>query len=151
MDTIVVGIDGSDGSKRALVWAAGEARLRGARLMLVRAWVPPAGLYGYGWTIIDGEAIAGLRSLADKQLEELCLEFSAELDGLDVDRRVVEDLPAQALLDAAQSADLLVVGTRGHGGFTGLLLGSVSQQCAHHSPCPIVIVPPAEHKRGSGS
>jgi len=149
MDTIVVGIDGSDGSKRALVWAAGEARLRGARLMLVRAWLPPAGLYGYGWTIIDAEAIAGLRSLADKQLEDMCVECSAELDGLDVHRRVVEDIPAQALLETAQGADLLVVGTRGHGGFAGLLLGSVSQQCAHHSPCPIVIVPPPKHERRS--
>jgi nucleotide-binding universal stress UspA family protein len=57
---------------------------------------------------------------------------------------VVEGAPAPVLLEAAKGADLLVVGMRGHGGFVGLLLGSVSQQCAHHAPCPIAIVPPAK-------
>lgn len=140
---IVVGVDGSDGSKRALRWAAEEARARGGRLTLVRAWYPSASLYGFGFGLIDAEAVSDLRILAQKQLEEICTENADILDGIDVDCRVVEDLAANALLEAARDADLLVVGTRGHGGFAGLLLGSVSAHCAHHTPCPLVIVPPA--------
>jgi len=103
MHTIVVGVDGSEGSKRALEWAAVEARLRNGRLKLVYAWRPPA-------------------------------ELSASLEGLDVERLVIEDAAAGALIASAADAHLLVVGTRGHGGFAGLLLGSVSQQCAQRSP-----------------
>ena len=57
-----------------------------------------------------------------------------------IERRVVEGAPATVLVDESRQADLLVVGSRGHGGFAGLLLGSVSQQCAHHAACPVVIV-----------
>lgn len=143
---IVVGVDGSDGSKRALEWAAAEAHTRDASLKLVTAWHLPAMVYGgMGWTGIDTETISGLREFTAKRLEEICKEHATSLDGLDVERIVSEDAAASALLDAARGADLLVVGTRGHGGFSGLLLGSVSQQCAHHSPCPIVIVPPEHH------
>jgi len=142
MPGIVVGIDGSEGSERALDWAAAEARIRGVPLKLLHAWYPPAALYGgIGWTGIAGDVIADFRTLAEKQMDDTCTRHAAALDGLDVERCVVEDLAAQALLQAAAAADLLVVGTRGHGGFTGLLLGSVSQQCAHHAPCPVVIVP----------
>lgn len=142
MSGIVVGIDGSEGSGRALEWAAAEARLRAASLTLVQAWYPPAALYGgLGWTGISAEVIGDFRALAEKQLEDACTNHAAALDGLDVERRLVEDMAAPALLEAAAGADLLVVGTRGHGGFAGLLLGSVSQQCAHHAPCPVVIVP----------
>ena len=141
---IVVGVDGSEGSKRALQWAVDEARLRGARLTLVRAWYPSASLYGFGFGLIDAEAVGDLRILAQKQLDEIRAENADLLEGIDVECRVVEDLPANALLAAARDADLLVVGTRGHGGFAGLLLGSVSAHCAHHTPCPLVIVPPAD-------
>jgi len=143
---IVVGIDGSDGSERALEWAAAEARTRNASLKLVTAWhLSPAMYSGIGWAGLDAEVIKGLREVAEQQLDETWKQHAKSLDGLDVERIVSEDAAAQALLDAAKGADLLVVGTRGHGGFTGLLLGSVSQQCAHHSPCPLVIVPP-EHR-----
>ncbi|HXR12830.1 MAG TPA: universal stress protein [Gaiellaceae bacterium] len=139
---IVVGIDGSDGSERALEWAAAEAHTRNASLKLVTAWhLPPMVYGGMGWTGIDPGVITELREFTEKRLEETCKKHSESLDGLDVERLVSEDAAASALLDAAEGADLLVVGTRGHGGFSGLLLGSVSQQCAHHSPCPIVIVP----------
>src|SRR5207244_12901392 len=65
-------------------------------------------------------------------------------EGVDVERSVIEDSPARALREAAQDADLVVVGTRGLGGVSGLLLGSVSQQVVHHAPCPVVVVPPAK-------
>jgi nucleotide-binding universal stress UspA family protein len=143
MSVIVVGVDGSEGSEHALEWAAAEARLRNAGLTLVNAWYPPPALYaGMGWAGFDAETLSGLRELADQRLDEICSKLSDSLAGLEVERRVVEDTAATALIEAAQGADLLVVGTRGHGGFAGLLLGSVSQQCAHHSPCPIVIIPP---------
>ncbi len=144
MSGIVVGVDGSEGSKRALEWAAAEARLRQEPLKLVAAWKLPAAAYGgVGRGGIDMGLLDEMRKLAVQRLDETCTELSTSLEGLDVERSVVEDLAAAALLDAAADADLLVVGTRGHGGFIGLLVGSVSQQCAHHSPCPIVIVPPA--------
>jgi nucleotide-binding universal stress UspA family protein len=142
MKGIVVGVDGSEGSKRAIEWAAAEARLRRTPLKLVSAWYPPAALYGgMGWGPMDGEFIDDLRTLAQRRLEDTCSELSTQLAGIEVERSVIEGAAATVLLDAATEAELLVVGTRGHGGFTGLLLGSVSQQCAHHSPCPVVIVP----------
>jgi nucleotide-binding universal stress UspA family protein len=143
MRGIVVGVDGSEGSKRALEWAAQEARLRGAALEIVFAWQPSAAVYAAsGWTVIDNELFEDLFKNAEERLEQTCASVAPALDGLEVDSRVVEGPAAKTLMDAAAGADLLVVGTRGHGGFAGLLLGSVSAQCAHHSPCPVVIVPP---------
>jgi nucleotide-binding universal stress UspA family protein len=138
--TIVVGVDGSEGSRRALRWAVEEARVRGARVRAVLAWTyldQPTG----GFDAAYGEPDA--RALLDEVLGE------GVRDGADVDveRVVVCDLPARALLDAARGADLLVVGSRGIGGFKGLLLGSVGQQVAQHARCPIVVVPGDE--RGS--
>ena len=136
-DVVVVGVDGSEGSLRALRWAAKEARIRGARLRLVRAWSyvdQPEGNFDPSY---DEEA-------ARRVVDESVSSLGTDSAGLEIERRVVCDLPARALLDAAADADLLVVGSRGLGGFQGLLLGSVSQQVAHHAPCPIVIVPGAE-------
>jgi nucleotide-binding universal stress UspA family protein len=81
-----------------------------------------------------------LRDAAATALEETLRESIPDTDTVEVERRVVEGRPAAVLVDESQGADLLVVGSRGHGGFTGLLLGSVSQQCAHHAACPVVIV-----------
>jgi len=141
MAGIVVGVDGSEGSKRALEWAAGEAKLRRLPLTALLAWQWPTGIYGAGWMGVTPEVAEDLRKAAERRLEETCAAVAPALEGVEVTRSVVEGPPAQALLQAAEDADLLVVGTRGHGGFVGLLLGSVSQQCATHSPCPIVIVP----------
>ena len=143
MRGIVVGVDGSEGAKRALAWAADEARLRGAPLKVVLAWHwPAAALAGAAWSGVDSQLTDEFRKSARKRLDDLCAELAPRLEGVAVERTVVEGPAAACLIAAAAEADLLVVGTRGHGGFTDLLLGSVSQQCAHHSPCPIVIVPP---------
>jgi nucleotide-binding universal stress UspA family protein len=139
MEKIVVGIDGSPAATAALEWAIGEARLRGARLLVVQAWGVPvlayATPYGAGPTVelVDSERKAAAAAL-DAVVERV------DTEGVDVRRAVVEGSAAQSLLEAAEDADLLVVGSRGHGGFAGLLLGSVSQQCAQHALCPVVIV-----------
>ena len=145
MNTIVVGVDSSSQSVAALRWAADEARLRGATLKVVHAWTltpvavsamtPVAGGYPVARDIQELED-AG-RELLDDAVEGVELN---EPGSLHVDKVLVCDSPARALLEAAQDADLLVVGSRGHGGFAGLLLGSVSQQVAHHATCPVVII-----------
>jgi nucleotide-binding universal stress UspA family protein len=145
MTRIVVGVDGSEGSLQALRWAADEARLRKALLQVVLAWDYPASLLaGASFSVPDLEILGDFGKLAEARLGQALQDASSALEGVEVERRVIEGAPALALIEAAKDADLLVVGTRGHGGFVGLLLGSVSQQCAHHAPCPIVIVPPAK-------
>ena len=87
-----------------------------------------------------GGDIKELRDAAASDLDATLREAVPETGTVDVERRVVEDRPAAALVDESRGADMVVVGSRGHGGFTGLLLGSVSQQVAHHAACPVVIV-----------
>jgi nucleotide-binding universal stress UspA family protein len=140
---IVVGVDGSDGARRALEWAVAEARLRGRRLLAIHTWHIPPLVTGAGPfdppSTLDADTLERVESGARELLER---ELAAiDSSGVDVDKLVEPRNPADALLDAAREADLLVVGTRGHGGFAGLLLGSVSQQVSHHAPCPVVIVP----------
>ena len=131
---VVAGVDGSEGARRALKWAAEEARLRGARLRVVHVWsyLDQAG-EAFDPTYGDDDA----RRVLDEAVSELG-DAAAELD---IERLAVCDLPARALLDSANDAELVVVGARGMGGFKGLLLGSVSQQVAQHAACPVVIVP----------
>jgi len=139
MEKIVVGIDGSPAATAALEWAIAEARLRDARLLVVQAWDVPVVAYatpyvaGASVELVEAERTAAGDAL-DAALEHV------DWEGVDLQRKVVQGAPAQSLLDASENADLLVVGSRGHGGFAGLLLGSVSQQCAHHAHCPVVIV-----------
>ena len=141
MNRIVVGIDGSDESREALHWAFAEAKLRGAALRVVHAWHFPATAGGLGIApTLDAEVAEGLQRSADELLEREVSALGDEAAGVDVERAVVEGAAAAALIDAAEGSDLLVVGSRGRGGFSGLLLGSVSQQCAHYASCPVVIV-----------
>jgi nucleotide-binding universal stress UspA family protein len=138
MRRIVVGVDGSQTSAAALRWGVDEARLHEAMLDVVLAWSYPP------MTSITG--IVPPPAFADDDLEAAArATLEAMLDGLDTSgveltRHVVHGRAAESLLGAAKGADLLVVGSRGRGGFSGLLLGSVSQQCAHHADCPVVIV-----------
>ena len=137
--TVVVGIDGSPGARAALGFAVEEARLRGARLVAVSAWSIPIGAGAPGGLIpaLGMDFEADVTALLDEELA------AVDTGGVEVERRVSSGPPARALVEAAESADLLVVGSRGRGGFAGLLLGSVSQQCAHHALCPVAIVPHA--------
>ena len=143
MSKIVVGVDGSAESLAALRWAAQEARLRGARLRVVHAWFLPMVFTSGPPLLVLPESRSELEGEGEKVLAHALEETAADVEGLEVERSVVEGSAAHCLLRAAEGADLLVVGSRGHGGFHELLLGSVSQQCAHHAPCPVVIVRPA--------
>jgi nucleotide-binding universal stress UspA family protein len=141
MNAIVVGVDHSPGAKAALIFAEKEARLRGATLRAVHAWQ-----YGYiGYTGLEGAmpALGGdikeLHAAAEAALEASVREALPD-SHVEIERRTIQGVPAGVLVDESRDADLLVVGSRGHGGFVGLLLGSVSQQCAHHAECPVVIV-----------
>ena len=143
MAKIVVGVDGSDHAGRALLWAADEARLRGAELQIVHVWQQPLlYLFGDSWVPAESqqEVWRDYAERATERLDAFVSEQGEALQGLVVGQTVVEGVPARALLEAAQNADLLVVGSRGHGGFAGLQLGSVSQQVAAHASCPVVIV-----------
>lgn len=142
MTRIVVGVDGSENAAAALAWAVEEGRRRGITVEAVHAWQEPvvggtaAGLVPVP---IDTEAFEqGSRQQLDHAVEAVVDDET----GVDVQRLLIHDSPARALLDRAAGAELLVVGRRGHGGFMGLLLGSVSQQIVWHAPCPVVIVPP---------
>ncbi len=141
MSKIVVGVDGSPGSVAALRWAHSEAELRGAALEAVAVWQYPmmSTMPAFG-------AMPDATNLS-KQTEEHLLEILRENEiestpEVAVTVSVAEGTPASALTNAAADADLLVVGSRGHGGFAGLLLGSVSHQCTMHAPCPVVVVHP---------
>ena len=139
MGAIVVGVDGSEESKLALRWALDEARLRRAELVCVHAWSYPV-LTSGGLLPVTADIVDSLGEQAAKLVDDLLAEL--DTSGVAVRKVVVEGAPAALLVDAAREADLLVVGSRGHGGFAGLLLGSVSHQCANHAACPVVIVPP---------
>ena len=141
-EVIVVGVDHSAGAEAALRFALTEARLRKARLRVVHTWM--LGATGAGWGLAAAPYITAefseLGSAAEAALDATIQEVVADASDVQIERRVVQGAPASVLLDESRQADLLVVGSRGLGGFRGLLLGSVSQQCAQHAGCPIVIV-----------
>jgi nucleotide-binding universal stress UspA family protein len=150
MATIVVGTDGSPSAQRAVDWALGEARLRGAEVRIVHAWmVPLIDAVPEPWVIGVPPFGPGDEQRVHEKIEAAALALlddavSAARErepGLSVAGELVEARPAHALLEAAREADMLVVGSRGGGGFAGLHLGSVSSQCVHHAEGPVVVVP----------
>jgi nucleotide-binding universal stress UspA family protein len=141
---IIVGVDGSEGSVQALRFAIEEAKIRGAELRAVSAWHVPPAVYGAGWAPASTD-VDEFRKLAESALRESVEEAGAAQAGIEVTSIVREGHPVDLLVEESGDADLLVLGTRGLGGFKELLLGSVSQQCAHHASCPVVIVPPLRH------
>lgn len=139
MQRIVVGVDGSENSRAALRWAIDEARVRDASVEAVLVWHEP---YSGGTLAVPFPVdFADMETAYRSDLAT----FVADADTTGLSASVVESVRRGSLsgelLAAAEGADLLVVGSRGHGGFMGLLLGSVSHQVAVHATCPVVIVP----------
>ncbi|MEV1047083.1 universal stress protein [Streptomyces sp. NPDC049916] len=138
MGRIVVGVDGSDASIKALHWAVRQAELTGATVEAVNSWEYPA----TSWASM----MPGMpedfdpQTLATVSLNEALEEALGGEGAAAVSKIVVIGNPAQALLDRAQGADLLVVGARGHTGFKATLLGSVSLHVTQHAPCPVTVV-----------
>ena len=142
---IVVGVDGSASSIRALRWAVGQAALVGVPVEAVTAWQSPE-TYGmdFGWAPVwsdNGALAAAAEKVLSDSLAQVTDGQQAGRPPAEVVPRVVQGHPAQVLLEAARGAQLLVVGSRGHGTLAGVLLGSVSQHCVHHAPCPVLVVP----------
>jgi nucleotide-binding universal stress UspA family protein len=136
---IVVGVDGSENGRRALRWAIDEAAHHGMTLELVHSielGLSVSEPYGGGY-VLEQLQEAGRLALDDAQA-------MAEARGVEVQRRSDTGSAAYSLIDASKGAAMLVVGCRGHGGFTGLLLGSVSAACVHHAHCPVVVVRPPD-------
>jgi len=147
METIVVGVDGSECARDALVRAAKEAALRGARLQVVCAWEIPPAVYAGGLApAIDQATLDGFRENAEAVVREAVAEVERVQPSVPCEGEALEGQPAEVLLDQARDASLIVVGTRGRGGFASLLLGSVSQQVVHHAPCPVLVVHEAERE-----
>jgi len=136
---IAVGIDGSPAADAALGFAFDQAAGRGARLIAVHTWNPATGegLFPPGLLMVDWDAIAveERRSLAER-----LAPWQEKYPDVPVTTVVTRETPARSLLDQAATAQLVVVGSRGRGGFSGLLLGSTSQALLHHAPCPVAVV-----------
>lgn len=158
MTRIVVGVDGSPTAEQALRWALAEAQLRpAATLRVVHAYtVPGARNHApYADAFIDAGIVqrrgdlertqrdedeTHIRQAADQLVERLLDRVEARATGVEIVPVSVANDPATTLIDMSRDADLLVVGNRGRGGFKGLLLGSVSQQCLHHARCPVAVI-----------
>lgn len=139
---VVVGVDGSDTSRRALDWALDEARARGGYVEVVHSWMLPA---SYGYPTLAVPDLTVFEEAAEGVVDHL-LEH-ADTSGMSrpISRVVIGGTSTAGLLTArADDAELLIVGSRGIGGFQGMLVGSVAHHLAHHSPCPLVVIP-ADH------
>ncbi len=144
MGTIVVGMDGSEGAQRALAWAAAESALRGCPVRAV--YIIDRRYLDSDLGVLVAPSASELEAEATGILDR-ALEAIGELpEGVEVRKEVVHaerhGIVGTLLDQASQDAELLVVGSRGHGGFAGLLLGSVSHQVLQHAACPVVVVPP---------
>jgi nucleotide-binding universal stress UspA family protein len=137
--TIVVGVDGSASSRKALTWAAAEAAEHGADLVVINVWehtlLPPAGSVSVSEHYVPDPS----QRTADDLLLVIKEELGEEPPVL-VQAQVKQGRPAKVLIEESAAAELLVVGKRGHGGFAGLVLGSVSQHVAAYAKCPVTVV-----------
>jgi nucleotide-binding universal stress UspA family protein len=136
---IVVGVDGSDSSKKALRWALEESRLSGSKLEVVTAWETPL-VGGFPGVTVPVELPEKLEEAAGELVSSLVKEAVGDTTPAGLEQRALEGDAADVLIKESKDAALLVVGSRGLGGFRELLLGSVSQQCSSHAHCPVVVV-----------
>jgi nucleotide-binding universal stress UspA family protein len=132
---IVVGVDGSPSSLDALSWAARQAHLTGSTLEIVMTWEWPS---SYGWVAPVPDDYDPEKEVR-RSLEAAVASVHADYPEIRVDSRVLSGHPAPILVEASMGADLLVVGSRGHGEFAGMLLGSVSEHCATNAHCPVLV------------
>jgi nucleotide-binding universal stress UspA family protein len=147
METILVGVDGSDQSQEALARAATEAALHKARLRIVCAWEVPSVVFAGGYVPgAEQSVFEGFRERAEAIVTEAVAEAKRLQPAVPCDGEALQGQPANVLLECASDASLVVVGSRGRGGFASLLLGSTSQQVVHHAPCPVLVV----HAREGG-
>ncbi len=139
METIIVGIDDSPNARQALRWALDHAQ-DDDEVVAVHVWqMPAAG--GFDNTFLDPAVFEdAARTTADAIVTEVLAEAGLGAERLGV--RVVHGHASGALVDEGRAADLLVLGSRGHGGFVGLIVGSVTTSVVNHAPCPVVVVPP---------
>lgn len=138
---IVCGVDGSAASQRALEWAVAEARYRGCRLRAVTAW---------SWDGVEGMVAPGTSAEARAHAEIIQRRaILAATEGMtqlpEIERRLTQDRPSEALCTAALDAEMLVVGSRGHTAFHHVLVGSTSQRVMRHASCPVVVLPDPQH------
>lgn len=138
---IIVGVDGSEGSQRALAWALEEARRLDAPVRVVHAWWTPPEYADAERDTPGEENDAARQQAAERMVADMLAEVADVARGLDVDIEVVNDHPATMLIDRSEWADRIVLGTRGVGGFKALMLGSVTQQVVPHADCPVVVIP----------
>ena len=133
---IVVGVDGSESSVRALTWAAQQAQLTGAVLEVVTTWEWPT---SYGWGLVIPEGWSPTED-AQKVLDEAIEPVAGSHPGVTIRPTIIEGHPAPVLVKESEGAELLVVGSRGHGEFAGMLLGSVSEHCVTNARCPVLVI-----------
>jgi nucleotide-binding universal stress UspA family protein len=132
---IVAGFDGSDSSTEALGWAVRQALLTGSTLELVMTWEWPN---SYGWAVPipdDFDPEADVRKVLDTAVGGIL----ADHPEVKLEPRLINSHPSPALVEASKGADLLVVGSRGHGEFVGMLVGSVSEYCVTNAHCPVLV------------
>jgi nucleotide-binding universal stress UspA family protein len=141
MPGIIVGIDGSHHAHQALEWAMQEAAVRYAPLTVVAVNEVPSGWTGNPMILPNDQTVLeNVRDAAEEAVAKAATQLG-ESQPASVTVRAVNGFAAQELIEASRDADLLVVGSRGGGGFARLLLGSISNQVAHHAHCPVVVVP----------
>lgn len=133
---IVVGFDGSDSSRRALEWAAGQGKLTGEPVELLASWSMPKN-YGYA---VAFESTVDLAEDTRTLVDEAIAAAQAAHPGVEFQAKIVEGEPRSTLVTRSKIASMLVVGSRGHGELTGMLLGSVSGYCVTHAACPVLVV-----------
>ena len=142
MAGIIVGVDGSHGAHRALEWAMQEAAARHAPLTVIAVHqvAASAWIVAPSFLPVDELTVEHARQVAEEAVAKAAAQLG-ESQPVSVTVRAVTGLPAKELIEASRDADLLVVGSRGGGGFARLMLGSVSDQVARHAHCPVVVVP----------
>ncbi|MQM26178.1 universal stress protein [Glycomyces albidus] len=137
---LVVGVDGSASSNRALAWALAYAEELHLEVTAVHAWQYPYA-YGSGATV---PAAGDVAAAARRVLDDAVSKAAAEHPSVRVNRHLAEGHPARVLIEQSEDAHMLIVGSRGHGAFVGALIGSVSQYCVSHARCPVLVVREAD-------